>query len=1329
MLKKAIFAALLLFPVLASAQTTTVTGTAVDANGNAYFPGTVSAYIVLAAGQPLPAGVPASGSIGPNATTSGGNFSVVLTSPLTWQFTICGTPTNIGPRANPTPIQVCFTTGPIAISGASQVITSSLVPLLLGPVNSVNTLPGAPVNSLQKNTGTGFGASQVIESGGALNVNEDFHGQGPNPNFDVVNRGGYYSPVTPTATTASTTSGLPTVTVASAIDFAVGHGIRIAKAGAATVLATPPAPTVTPYNVTGGATSYSYQVAAEGINGDLTAASAAGSTASGQATLGVTSLALASVARVSGVTTYVLQAPQNLQTNQIINVSGFTSTLFNGAFTIATVPDTTHFTVNQGGMNDNAETNAAATVSVAACNRLTLPSNSVSATIDTGGSGANVLRYWWWANKNAGAFSLVGVATGADPYFEDCGFNVTNAPDYVPATPPGASQAGYLATTITAIAGTTFTLAANAGQTVVAQNALHDNGPALIVTAKVLGATFNGGRILIPEGSLTAPAFVVNSTVDLRNANIGYNGGKAEVLIQGLLYLNQPIIPDAGMNFTGYASVGGFAFSYGPMASVTGNSFPLFFIRPPVQSIQFKNVKVAATSHQQISIFADNMANGGGATGLTFDQIGVGYSNNSWGSPWVLKGGVDIILRNGDTCSSHTLLTWNGSHGCLRFTNSSSALAPSNSQVPGRVQVDNLYCGVLCVQVDSIPSNTSGGAGNPTGSMGSFNFKGGIFENGFGPFMRMSMPASANTDYAFNDEQMADIVVGPGTPLVDATNSSLGNPVTFINSGTNGGPLLVVDSGNTAVRPVFVNSFQPFGNAVSSTVIGPQSGVAAGGPASSAGAVGSYLYMNNGMGVANGTNGKYGYALAAPTGSTASVIAGGSNPIGTTYIAWTAVDQNGYETALSAPVTVVFSSGNQQIGTASCTGPVPTVAVQGFNLYWSTGGGYGRHNVSPLAACTLSNITALANNGNYSGALPNATSSSLDSNGTTTHRVRLGAGPFHNDISAAAATANRTTSLADANVSFPAVNGSVPITGYQNSVYDNFNRANGAIGGNWNANTNGFNVASNVIVGSTAGANNLAAYSAITFSGSLAIGAGQFSQSTITALNGGTDFIGPSVFVQSSGDNRYTCMETTTTLFIQRSIAGATTTLTSGATTGAVGDVLRIEATVSGATTTLTCFKNGAQALTITNTTFTSGSPGIFQFGNVASQDNWSGGNFHPIGQLDIEQDWVNLQHFNQGVTVGVPTDPTLLRYGRYAAAQSPALVAANTCASQSFTFTGIRAADILIGVNKPTEQAGLSVMPGHVSAANTLTLNFCNNTGAGITPTAAETYNVVVVQ
>jgi hypothetical protein len=59
----------------------------------------------------------------------------------------------------------------------------------------------------------------------------------------------------------------------------------------------------------------------------------------------------------------------------------------------------------------------------------------------------------------------------------------------------------------------------------------------------------------------------------------------------------------------------------------------------------------------------------------------------------------------------------------------------------------------------------------------------------------------------------------------------------------------------------------------------------------------------------------------------------------------------------------------------------------------------------------------------------------------------------------------------------------------------------------------------------------------------------------------------------------------------------------------------------------------------------------------------------------------------------------------------------------------GVLPQDILIGVNKPTDQLGLIVSQGHIAALGKATLNYCNETGSPITPTENETYNFVVVQ
>jgi hypothetical protein len=88
----------------------------------------------------------------------------------------------------------------------------------------------------------------------------------------------------------------------------------------------------------------------------------------------------------------------------------------------------------------------------------------------------------------------------------------------------------------------------------------------------------------------------------------------------------------------------------------------------------------------------------------------------------------------------------------------------------------------------------------------------------------------------------------------------------------------------------------------------------------------------------------------------------------------------------------------------------------------------------------------------------------------------------------------------------------------------------------------------------------------------------------------------------------------------------------------------------------------------------------------------------------------------------------SVTRLGKLTATISPAQVAANTCAEQTFTVTGVATGDV-VDVNKPSAQAGLSVPNVRASAANQVGINFCNNTASPITPTASETYLFFVRQ
>jgi hypothetical protein len=76
----------------------------------------------------------------------------------------------------------------------------------------------------------------------------------------------------------------------------------------------------------------------------------------------------------------------------------------------------------------------------------------------------------------------------------------------------------------------------------------------------------------------------------------------------------------------------------------------------------------------------------------------------------------------------------------------------------------------------------------------------------------------------------------------------------------------------------------------------------------------------------------------------------------------------------------------------------------------------------------------------------------------------------------------------------------------------------------------------------------------------------------------------------------------------------------------------------------------------------------------------------------------------------------------------SPASVAPNTSAEQTFSTTGIGllTTDVVL-VQKPTSQAGLVMGGTRVSAADQLAINFGNLTAATITPTASQVYVVTV--
>lgn len=110
-----------------------------------------------------------------------------------------------------------------------------------------------------------------------------------------------------------------------------------------------------------------------------------------------------------------------------------------------------------------------------------------------------------------------------------------------------------------------------------------------------------------------------------------------------------------------------------------------------------------------------------------------------------------------------------------------------------------------------------------------------------------------------------------------------------------------------------------------------------------------------------------------------------------------------------------------------------------------------------------------------------------------------------------------------------------------------------------------------------------------------------------------------------------------------------------------------------------------------------------------------------------------NVDGSNPGPNSAAPDFPqsevgNVWKMGSFTVTLSPAAVANATSAEQTFTMTGLLTTDYVY-VNKPTAQAGLGIVGARVSAANVLAITFGNLTAATITPTASESYLVLVVR
>jgi len=1116
------------------------------------------------------------------------------------------------------------------------------------------------------------------------NFDADVCFKGPNPVVCVTRYGvrALASGSTPATTgiTASMNSGSTTATVSTStcsgqtgsVCFQNGDGVVIYGAGATHSMTTPGAPTVTPsvarvmtgtgdvVNGPSGSTTYNYQIIARDKNGGLTAASAVGSTTTGAASLGSQSVGITSSSRASDVVTVVTSAAHSLPIGctgssggasacPMIYINGTSDNSFGGWYTVSSVADNTHFTFTSGLDTRNGATTSSTggTVFWFNCNHLTW-------TAVTG-----AWQYYIYGRTGA-SLTLIGVSRPSDTItdltFDDFGspmMDNVSLPPYVPSTPPSVATSDHLATTIVSGAGTTtLTLANSAGTTVSGATIRFDNGPTLLVAAQAAGfGGSNQGTMYIPVPT-NGGSYVVNSFTDLT----AYN---PTVVAPGGLYLNETVRIGSGSKW------------HGEPFQQRGSGPQFTFKGEPVITVGTANPGMYLTNGNTtaISDFFFSSAVSNGALLLVVD----GGFNHNFDS---------LAFQTGVTSADYmgVGLLMRGTSGNAPYSNHFKRVTFSGASQPSGVTATPLFFCNQCnsTEIEEIFLFHRGILFRPDTSGGAIVINWAYEQGGSTPFLTVTGINSAGNAGGNLDINHISLDTMPHPTLVYLPSVGTYSPAVRNfgdippSSGVSGVTGNRISSGVSGLSGQ--NRDTPFGSLASGgaidTVFQP----------SLAAVLGPYTSqpLNSALQIGNSfpafINGD---VMAAPT---CSVSSGGSFPVGTFAFKIVPVWAGG---ALGNPspasASCTTSSGNQTV-TINWTADVGN--PKGYDLYTNNRlegqNGTGNCSTNPQYTGTSVVLTSDLNCGN-SNAPPSIpaggpTMMMPGAQGMATPSINIGGGGVIAPSSAGFA-ATRTQTLPD-------VTGYIPVTSYVNSAYDNATRANGAIGSNWAVINNGINISSNNFVGTNA-SNDVAYWSASPFSNV------QFSQVTITALNGTTDFPGVAVLLSGTGASTqgYECIEDTTNIFIQKVSGTTNTTLTSAASSGATGDILRLEVAPGGA---LTCYKNGVSTLTTTDTTYTSGAPGLFLFGTVATSKNWSGGNLHPITQLDSEQDWTKTQHFAQGIALGGASSESLNNNPR--AEQSVFLPGALTSTWTGATWTIDKAVTVTrVQVQAKTAPAGCS--------------------------------------
>ena len=260
---------------------------------------------------------------------------------------------------------------------------------------------------------------------------------GPRPYIDVT-AAPYLASGSGQTTTGGCVSGVPSLTLASAIDFVNGEGVQIFGCGALSTL-TKPTVTVVPQGST-GSTNYYYTVAAVDAGGGAGGYNTAIEITNGNATLSGTNYNAIHFTPVANARGYVLIGRGAAPTTQLQFMPWEDPTAYTGA----TAARSGNFvTLTVAGVGATVSVPSTWFVTITACSDATL-----DGTFQVLSTGANTVI---WAQTDANT-TATGCTMTVDPTFFDFG---TTFPLPGNLNIGASATNGYFAATITSGAGTT----------------------------------------------------------------------------------------------------------------------------------------------------------------------------------------------------------------------------------------------------------------------------------------------------------------------------------------------------------------------------------------------------------------------------------------------------------------------------------------------------------------------------------------------------------------------------------------------------------------------------------------------------------------------------------------------------------------------------------------------------------------------------------------------------------------------------------------------------------------------------------------------------------